>query len=155
MSQQRQIHVANGWVMLVVTMILFGLGASLFIGFTQATRHNQSELPMIVWSFLLFGLGVFSCFGFFTVQPNEARVLILFGDYRGSVHDDGFHWTNPLNTKLRKRPASRASGTTDEDEATLAEFDVGQKNAARPETGRAARDDDAQATKPRESSHAG
>ena len=47
------------------------------------------------------GLGLFTCFGYFTLQPNEGRVLILFGAYRGTVRHSGWHWTNPLNTKLR------------------------------------------------------
>src|SRR5881409_1734802 len=34
--------------------------------------------------------------GFFTLQPNEARVLILFGAYRGTVRVSGFHWGNPF-----------------------------------------------------------
>src|SRR6185295_906549 len=36
--------------------------------------------------------------GFFTLQPNEARVLLLFGDYKGTVRDSGFHWANPFYT---------------------------------------------------------
>ena len=42
--------------------------------------------------------------GFFTIQPNQARVLILFGDYKGTVRDEGFHWANPF--------LSRSAGTT-------------------------------------------
>jgi regulator of protease activity HflC (stomatin/prohibitin superfamily) len=38
--------------------------------------------------------------GYFTLQPNEARALVLFGSYRGTVRESGFHWTNPLNQKL-------------------------------------------------------
>jgi regulator of protease activity HflC (stomatin/prohibitin superfamily) len=34
--------------------------------------------------------------GFFTLQPNEARVLVLFGDYKGTVRTSGFHWGNPF-----------------------------------------------------------
>jgi regulator of protease activity HflC (stomatin/prohibitin superfamily) len=34
--------------------------------------------------------------GYFTLQPNEAKVLVLFGKYKGTVSSDGFHWTNPL-----------------------------------------------------------
>jgi regulator of protease activity HflC (stomatin/prohibitin superfamily) len=34
--------------------------------------------------------------GFFTLQPNEARVLILFGAYRGTVRESGFYWGNPF-----------------------------------------------------------
>jgi regulator of protease activity HflC (stomatin/prohibitin superfamily) len=36
--------------------------------------------------------------GFFTLQPNEARVLILFGAYKGTVRTSGFHWGNPFYT---------------------------------------------------------
>jgi regulator of protease activity HflC (stomatin/prohibitin superfamily) len=34
--------------------------------------------------------------GFFTLQPNEARVLVLFGSYKGTVRSDGFFWANPF-----------------------------------------------------------
>ncbi len=37
--------------------------------------------------------------GFFTVQPNQARVLVFLGEYVGSVRDTGFWWTNPFTTK--------------------------------------------------------
>jgi regulator of protease activity HflC (stomatin/prohibitin superfamily) len=50
---------------------------------------------------LMIGLGVFACFGFFTLEPNEARVLILFGAYKGTVRRSGFHWANPLYARNR------------------------------------------------------
>jgi regulator of protease activity HflC (stomatin/prohibitin superfamily) len=37
--------------------------------------------------------------GFFIVQPNEARVLVLFGEYVGSVRESGLFFTNPFATK--------------------------------------------------------
>ncbi len=40
-------------------------------------------------------------FGHFTLQPNEARVLTLFGTYVGTVRDSGFFWTNPFMTKAK------------------------------------------------------
>jgi regulator of protease activity HflC (stomatin/prohibitin superfamily) len=46
-------------------------------------------------------LGAVSWAGYFTLQPNEARVLILFGDYRGTARRSGFHWTNPFFTKKK------------------------------------------------------
>ena len=49
-------------------------------------------------------LGAISCGGFFTLQPNEARVLILFGAYKGTCVKSGFHWTNPFYTKKRISP---------------------------------------------------
>ena len=37
--------------------------------------------------------------GYFIVNPNVSRVLVLFGKYRGTVRSDGFHWTNPFTMK--------------------------------------------------------
>ena len=109
MSQQRQIRVANGWVMLPVTILSFPVGVGLFVRFvlmaieadSQGTPPTFVGWATLVSSLVVLGLGIFSCFGFFTLQPNQARVLILFGAYRGTVRSDGFHWTNPFNKKLR------------------------------------------------------
>ncbi len=49
----------------------------------------------------MVGLGIFLCFGFFTLEPNEARVLMLFGAYKGTVRSSGFHWANPLYARSR------------------------------------------------------
>ena len=62
---------------------------------------------LLVAGVLVEALGGFLCAGHFTLQPNEGRVLILFGAYRGTVRSSGFHWTNPLNTKLRISLRSR------------------------------------------------
>jgi hypothetical protein len=51
-------------------------------------------LPMLILSAL-------SAAGLFTVQPNQAVVLILFGTYVGTVRHSGWWWTNPFNTKKR------------------------------------------------------
>jgi len=106
MSQEKQVRVPNGWVMLPVTIAVVLLGVALFVGFifsaVQAEKMNQApNFYLLVASILVVGLGLFSCGGYFTLQPNEARVLILFGAYRGTVRDSGWHWTNPCNTKLR------------------------------------------------------
>ena len=43
----------------------------------------------------------FLCAGFFTVNPNEGRVLQFFGRYIGTVQDPGLRWANPFYTKER------------------------------------------------------
>jgi len=52
-------------------------------------------------------LGAIGLGGFFTLQPNEGRVLMLFGAYQGTVRHSGFHWTNPFYTKRRLSLRSR------------------------------------------------
>lgn len=49
-------------------------------------------IPLLITSFLSFG-------GFMVVQPNESKVLILFGKYTGTVREDGFWWVNPFTSK--------------------------------------------------------
>ena len=39
--------------------------------------------------------------GFFIVNPNMSRVLVLFGDYRGTVREPGWYWTNPFMSKIK------------------------------------------------------
>ena len=39
--------------------------------------------------------------GFFIVEPNKAMVLLLFGEYKGSVKANGFYWVNPFMTKKK------------------------------------------------------
>lgn len=108
MSREKQVRVPSGWAMLPVTILVFLAGLGLFALFvyrvTVAEQYNATlgwfEWSLLVGSLIVLGLGVFSCWGYFTLQPNEARVLVLFGAYRGTVRDSGWHWTNPLNTKL-------------------------------------------------------
>ena len=53
----------------------------------------------IPWSALILLLGVFCAPGFFFVNPNSSRVLVLFGKYVGTVKNNGFYWVNPFYIK--------------------------------------------------------
>ncbi len=86
----------SGWVMLFVTIALFLLTVWCFL-LGAATEQGMPFLVGVVSLVPAF----ISCGGFFTLQPNEARVLILFGDYVGTCREEGFRWTNPFNTKKR------------------------------------------------------
>src|ERR1017187_1832215 len=90
-TQERIIQAKNGWVML---LSLFGL----LIGDIALLIYSVSEhsLVFLVLSVLLVPVTIILLTGFFTLQPNEGRVLILFGAYRGTVRESGFHWGNPF-----------------------------------------------------------
>lgn len=94
-SVEQAIRVPNGWLMLVVTFALLFVG---MIGIYYVTQREVWPLILLpIAAVLLFSV---FCGGFFTLQPNEGRVLILFGNYQGTVRESGFHWTNPFNRKL-------------------------------------------------------
>jgi regulator of protease activity HflC (stomatin/prohibitin superfamily) len=58
-------------------------------------------------------VGVLLIFGYFTLQPNEARVLILFGSYKGTVRDSGFHWANPFYARSRGNSSKQSDSSTE------------------------------------------
>jgi regulator of protease activity HflC (stomatin/prohibitin superfamily) len=111
MSHEKQVHAYNGWAMLAVTLAVFLGGAALLREFIYSAmeadqKHQAPNLYLLFGSMLVIGLGAFLCKGFFTLQPNEGLVVILFGAYRGTVREAGLHWTNPFYT--RKRISLRA-----------------------------------------------
>ncbi|MET1255807.1 SPFH domain-containing protein [Aliikangiella maris] len=59
----------------------------------------KSSMVMTVVISLVSVLVVVCWFGFFTVNPNEAKVLQFFGRYIGTVHANGLRWANPLYSK--------------------------------------------------------
>ena len=95
MKEEKIIVPANGYLMLFVFLMLF-------FGSIAAIISLKSP-----W----FGISIFIAIliapGFIMVQPNGSRVLLLFGEYVGTVKKNGFYWVNPFYTK--KKISLRAS----------------------------------------------
>jgi regulator of protease activity HflC (stomatin/prohibitin superfamily) len=62
--------------------------------------RNQAA-PEIVLSALVIALTTFLTAGLFMVNPNEAKVLQLFGEYKGTAKQEGLRWANPFLTKKK------------------------------------------------------
>ncbi len=94
--------VVNGWGALA-TAIVTGLILALYL----LLAARVVNIPMIVAGVLLSLLWLVCLAGFFTLQPNEAAALILFGKYTGTMRESGFWWANPLylrpKVSLRRR----------------------------------------------------
>ena len=103
MSTERAARTLNGWVMLVVDIALYAAATALLIvsfteGTTTASGSTEPVWWMLVTGCVVLAAAIVVCPGFFTLQPNEARVLILFGNYRGTRRESGFRWANPFYT---------------------------------------------------------
>ena len=96
--QEREIKVTSGWLVLPVAIAVWLLEPTII--YYGATRGQGAILYVVLAAIFDFLAALFLSMGFFTLQPNEARVLILFGKYVGTVKKDGFHWANPF-TVLR------------------------------------------------------
>ena len=103
-SRESERGAANGWIILPCNISLV-IGAAALIGY--AAVHGTRTLGQPMWVFLIIGIlaefaGSIMFGGFFTLQPNEARVLLLFGAYKGTVRKSGFHWANPFYSRNLK-----------------------------------------------------
>ena len=101
-NRELPVRTAGGWLMLVITIAVFLASLALIIHSFVALAHSQ-PFPVKELTAGLIGFTAFILLlpGFFTLQPNEAAVLILFGAYQGTERHSGFHWTNPFNRKLK------------------------------------------------------
>lgn len=84
----------SGYVFVVVEIILLVL---IVVGFVSG---NPIPAVLLILAFVFFAKG------FTVVNPNESAVLVLFGDYRGTIKKNGFRWVNPFF--FRKKISLRA-----------------------------------------------
>ena len=94
MSHEKVVKVGSGWVFLGLTVLVIAL---LIASIITAARTDDGlfAIPAIFCAFT----AAFLIGGFFVLNPNEARVMQLFGEYVGSAKDAGFRWANPFFTK--------------------------------------------------------
>jgi regulator of protease activity HflC (stomatin/prohibitin superfamily) len=96
MSQEREIRAIPGWGMLVVLLAVLAGSVYALIS-TAAAGHLLAALG---FALVLVVAGI--CLGGLTVvNPNQARVITLFGVYKGSIKTAGFWWVNPLTSRRR------------------------------------------------------
>jgi len=77
----------SGYIMVLIVAILF---------FGSLFGVIVTKMPLLLITLLI---SVIMLPGFFFVNPNSSRVLVLFGKYKGTVKANGFFWVNPFYTK--------------------------------------------------------
>jgi regulator of protease activity HflC (stomatin/prohibitin superfamily) len=87
-------HATSGFPVLTAVILLLLGGTALAIA---AAAHHAPGLAVV--GVLVVFVSVFLACGFFTLAPNVARVIQLFGAYKGTVRDAGFRWANPFYSK--------------------------------------------------------
>src|SRR5262245_38748357 len=92
-SKEQAAHPMSGFGMLFAEFIILGAAIVLFAFAKQTGGLSVIPGVLLVVTFAL-------CMpGFFVVDPNRSKVLVLFGTYRGTVRQPGFYWTNPFTRK--------------------------------------------------------
>jgi len=95
MKEERTITPMNGYILLIIFLIILGVGIYGLINY---------ENPIYIIAIVV---AIFMVPGFVMVQPNNSRVLLLFGKYIGTIKKNGLFWVNPFYTK--KKISLRAS----------------------------------------------
>jgi regulator of protease activity HflC (stomatin/prohibitin superfamily) len=96
MSQEKAIRGLSGWAVVVV---LTGVVLAAIYGLVRAAQAGQPWGVAFSILVLMLALGNFA--GLTVVNPNQARVVTLFGVYKGSIKGAGFWWVNPLTSRRR------------------------------------------------------
>jgi len=87
MNTEKTYSPLSGYVMLAIILVCLIIGIGGFVA---------SRAPVFI---LLVIISILLMPGFFFVNPNSSVVLVLFGDYKGTVKSNGFYWVNPLFSK--------------------------------------------------------
>ena len=81
----------NGFVMFFLSLALIGAGVW---GIVNAVNVDYGLTAILGITAILVALVMF--FGLMVIEPNQARVLVFFGKYRGNFLKEGFWWVNPF-----------------------------------------------------------
>ena len=83
----------NGFVALLINLVLWGVLAYLCYALSiEAVSVGLGVVAIVIVALL----ATIMLPGFMMLEPNESRVLLFFGNYRGTFYDNGFWWINPL-----------------------------------------------------------
>jgi len=84
---------SSGYLWIVIGLVLIGVGITLVV-------RPIGLLPLFA-GVLLIVVGAFTLAGLYMLQPNEAAILLLFGQYVGTDRSEGLRWANPFYRKQK------------------------------------------------------
>jgi regulator of protease activity HflC (stomatin/prohibitin superfamily) len=96
MLREKEIKGISGWGVVFLLLILLGVCITSLVHAADA-----GDVVWILSSVFALMLLVLAFFGLTVVNPNEARVIQLFGRYKGSLKEQGFWWVNPLTARRK------------------------------------------------------
>jgi regulator of protease activity HflC (stomatin/prohibitin superfamily) len=103
--QEHRLQSKNGYLMLVFGVILHLVGIALLV-----SAESHTILSVLV-KLLLNVIGAMIFAGLYMLQPNEAVLLSLFGEYKGTDRSEGLRWANFLYTKRKLSLRARTLNT--------------------------------------------
>ena len=99
MTQERIVRPKSGYGMLALSLGLLLICPVLVLAAPLQEGRLPLQVVLVVTGILLGLTGLICLFGLVAIAPNQARVLLLFGEYVGTTKESGFYWVNPFYSK--------------------------------------------------------
>jgi regulator of protease activity HflC (stomatin/prohibitin superfamily) len=93
---ERKHQAMPGWRAMPIVLAMLLIGIVVFV-----LGVNQEFGLLVVSGIVVFLVALVCSAGFVANAPNEARALLLMGDYRGTIKETGFFWVNPFFSKKK------------------------------------------------------
>ena len=109
---EREARFLPGLRMLVAGIVLLLVGVALAV--VAGRQSHGVAVALVVLCVLIFIAGALALRGLTSVVPGQARVVQLFGRYRGTIRDPGLQWVNPftrritVSTRIRNQESAQA-----------------------------------------------
>lgn len=101
MTKEKTITSSNGlgYLFLILFLLLFAVAVLIFRA--NNPSDDYVDAIYIVFSIVIILVSCLMMAGFYTIEPNFAVVILLFGKYIGTDRSEGFHWANPFYSKKK------------------------------------------------------
>src|SRR6185295_8028352 len=97
MFRENEIKGLPGGIFLLLLLAVIVLATTMFV---SSIKEDSGTVIILGW--LALAIAAFVClFGLTVVNPNEAKVVQLFGRYKGTLKQQGLQWVNPFTTRRR------------------------------------------------------
>lgn len=111
MTTEKPLKVRAGWPFIPIALLLLATAVTgLIVSAAICAMHPEDgSAPVGGILGIIASIALLVCFftfisGFFTLQPGQAKVCILFGTYKGTVRESGFFWANPFFANTLSNP---------------------------------------------------
>ena len=105
----------NGLAVLFLTILVLiaSIASIVFGGICMENDEFALGVPLLVCGIVIFVLGWIPMAGLKVLKPQEALVLTLFGDYKGTIRDAGFYFVNPFCSAVNPAAATKLAQSGD------------------------------------------
>ncbi len=98
---ERRLTSMSGYLVVAIAVVLIGVAVARFVSIGEGMDVATVLVGHVLAGVACIIAAVLGFVGLYTLQPNEAAIVTLFGHYSGTDRAEGLRWTNPFTVKRR------------------------------------------------------